>query len=290
MSMRTILFSALFLASAFPVLGQTAVGSGAFGFSNGVHPTFTCILEGTDARFVESWWKDELKRISADVSNKKELIGAAALVPQVSADTVRILVKAEQRKGSPMLTLHVAMLTSLGWVGPDSDQREFDGGKAFVQERCTQLRRQLAQQELTDAERALARMNNELSGLQRERERAASGIERSKQRGQEAMDEQEKLQQEIAEKEKALEKLRGEVGPTPSEADAKLLADQQKQLAKTQDKIRRAQDDERDMVKRAQELAWDVKKNEEDQERKRAEIERQEQLAKQLREKLEAIR
>lgn len=289
MRMRQPLLTTLLFLSALSSVAQTTIGTGAFGFSNGVHPTLTCILEGTDARFVESWWKDELKRISMEVSNKKELIGAAALVPNVSPDTVRIMVKAEQRKGSPMLTLHVAMLTTAGWVGPDSDQRALEGGKAFVRDRCTQLRRQLAQQELTDAERALARLNNELNGLQREKERAESGITRSKQRGQEALADEEKLSQEVADKEKALEKLRAETGPAPTEADAKLIADQEKQLGKSRDKLRRAQDEQRDMVKRAQELAWDVKKNEEDQGRKRTEIERQEQLVKQLREKLEAI-
>ena len=54
-------------------------------------------------------------------------------MPQVVPDTVRVLVKAEQRKGSPLLTAHVAILTTAGFVGPSSDDKVFDAAQAFVQ-------------------------------------------------------------------------------------------------------------------------------------------------------------
>ena len=72
--MRTI-FSSLVVATCLlviaPAHAQTSVGNGSFGFSNGVHPTFTFLFEGTDTRYVESYWRDELKKISKEVSNKK---------------------------------------------------------------------------------------------------------------------------------------------------------------------------------------------------------------------------
>ena len=70
----------------------------------------------------------------------------------------------------------------------------------------------------------------------------------------------------------------------------KLLADLLKQEARLQDKRRRAGEDEVNQKKKAEELAWEVKQNAEAQVRKAAEVTRQEQLVKQLREKLEAIR
>jgi len=286
-------FLALFLLVAAAPLGsagQPAVSIGSYAFSDGVHPTFTFPFEGTDARFVEAWWKDELKGISQAVSNKKEVVAAGALLPQVSPDTVRVLVKAEQRKGVPMLTAHVAVLTREGWMAPSSDPRAFEAAKAFVQERSTLLRRQLAQQELTQAEKGLARLISELNGLQREKERAEAGIERSRQRAAEAVREQERLAAEAEEVSRKAEAQRKENAQGPDAEGERLLADLLKQQARAAEKRKRAGEDELSARKRAEELAQEVRKNLQDQERKRVEVQRQEELVQQLRAKLDAIR
>lgn len=286
--MRKSLIIAVLLAGA--VQAQQGVQVSAFSFSNGVHPTLSFQFEGTDARYVESWWKDELKRISKDVSNKKEVVAAFALLPQVSPDTVRVMMKADQRKGMPFVVAHVAILTTQGWVGPDSEARAFDAAKAYVQDQSTLLRRQLAQQEVTAAEKALSRLNTELSNLKREKERAEAGIEKSKQREAEAVQDQESLAKEHEELSAKAEAQRKENAAEASADGEKLLADQMKQLARLQDKRRKAGEDELHQRKKAEELAGDVKKSLEDQERKSTEIARQEQLVNQLRKKLAAIR
>ncbi len=148
MNRISTLLSALILATGL-LAQQTAVEVSSFAFSDGVHPTFSFLFEGTDVKYVESFWRDELKKISTSVSSKKEVIGAGALLPQVSPDTVRILVKAEQRKNSPLITAHVAILTTAGYVGPTTNERAYEAARAFVQQHSTALRRQLAQQELT---------------------------------------------------------------------------------------------------------------------------------------------
>ncbi|MBK6829362.1 MAG: hypothetical protein IPG92_00825 [Flavobacteriales bacterium] len=277
-----------FLLTTF-IQAQTNVSISSYTFSNGVHPTISFLFEGTDVKYVEGFWRDELKRMSQEVSSKKEVIGAGALLPQVSPDTVRVLVKAEQRKGSPMLTAHVAILTRSGWVGPDSDPAVFEGAKSFVQERSTALRRQLAQQELTKAERALMNLRNDLSGLQRDKERAEAGIEKSKQKAAEALQEQERTQKDLDELVPKVEAQRAANTTTPNEENAKLLSDLLKQQSRLQDKHRKALDDERAMKKKADDLAWDIRKNVEDQARKSEEIARQETLVASLREKLAAI-
>lgn len=288
--MRTALLA--IVASMLPRLAdaQADVTISSFAFSNGVHPTLSFQFEGTDVRYVESWWKDELKRVSREVSSRKEVTGAAALLPQISSDTVRVLMKAEQRKGAPFLTAHVAFLTRDGWVGPSSDARAFEGAKAYVRQQSTLLRHQLAQQELTTAEKGLARLNTELSGLQREKERAEAGIVKNKQRGTEAIQEQEDLEKEQEEMAARVEAQRKENATAPSTEGEKALADLLKQQARLQEKRRKAGEDEVQAKKKSEELAWTIKKNVEDQARKREEIVRQEQLVKQLREKLDGIR
>ena len=284
---RTLLVFGL-LATLFSH-AQTTVTVGSYTFSSGVHPTLDFVFEGTDVKYVESYWRDELKKMAREVSNKKEVIGAGVLLPQVSPDTVRVLVKAEQRKGAPLLTAHVAVLTTAGWLSPQSEPIRYEAAKSFVQERSTALRRQLAQQALTDAERGAARLQNDLSGLQREKERAEASIEKSKQRAAEALAEQERTQKELDAIGPKVDAQRLTNSSEPSEEHAKELSDLLKQQARLQDKHRKALDEERSMKKKADDLAWEIKKNVEDQARKSEEIARQEVLVKTLREKLQAI-
>jgi hypothetical protein len=269
---------------------QPVVTVSSASFSTGVHPTLSFEFEGADAKYVEAWWKDELKRVSRDVANKKEVVAAGALLPQVSRDTVRVLVKAEQRKGAPFVTAHVAMRTTQGWVAPGSDAAAYEAAKAYVQQQSTMLRRQLAQQELTTAEKGLAKLGSELDMMRREQERAEAGIEKAKQRAAEAVQEAAALATQadaLAAKAEEQRKANSEASDAEGE---KALADLMKQQARLQEKRRKAGDEEVQQRKKAQELAEEVRKNTQDQERKGAEIVRQEQLVKQLRDKLAAIR
>jgi hypothetical protein len=286
--MRTI--TILFALAALMADAQQTVQVSSAPFSTGIHPTLSFQFEGTDVKYVEAWWKDELKRVSRDVSSRKEVVAAAALLPQVSPDTVRVLVKAEQRKGAPFVMAHVAVLTTQGWVGTAGDAKALEAAKAYVQQQSTLLRRQLAQQELTTAEKGLSRLNGELTQLQRDKERAEAGIEKAKQRAAEAVEEQGRLAKEGDELVKRIEGQQKENAAEPGTEGEKALADLLKQQAKAQDRRRKAIDEEAQQRKRADELAWEVRKNGEEQERKRAEIARQEQLVKAMREKLEAIR
>jgi len=287
--LRTLSITALLAATGL-LAQQPQVEVSSFAFSDGVHPTFSFLFEGTDTKYVESFWKDELKKVSVSVSTKKEVIGIAAVVPQVSGDTVRVLMKAEQRKGSPLLTAHVAILSTNGFIGPNSDAKIFEAAKAFVQQRNTQLRRQLAEQELSLGEKGLAKLNGELQDLQREKERAAAGIEKSKQRAAEAVIEQEKTKSEAEELGPRIMALQAELTTTPSEGGTKELNGLIKDRNKAQERTRKAQDDERNMTKKADDLTWAIKKNVEDQAKKSEAIAQQETLVKTLREKLSDIR
>lgn len=286
---RYSLFAASVLIATW-LNAQATVSVSSFSFSNGVHPTLSFQFEGTDVDYVESWWKDELKRVSREVTNKKEVVAASAVLPQITADTVRVLMKAEQRKGAPFTVAHVAFLTNEGWVGPSSDTRVFEGAKAYVQQQSTLLRRQLAQQELTVAEKGLARLSQELSNLQRDKERAESSIEKAKLRAAEAVLEQERLAREQEELTRKSDAQRKENADEPDAEGEKALGELLKEQSKSQARHGKAIEEEAHQKKKAEELAWEVKKNAEAQLRKRDEVARQEQLVKAMREKLEAIR
>lgn len=287
--LRFFLPTLLLVLSLTTASGQTTVSPSSFRFSSGVHPTFSFVFEGTDVKYVESYWRDELKKISDEVSNKKELIAAGALIPQISADTVRVLVKAEQRKGSPLLTAHVAFLTSAGYVGPSSNDKVFNGAQVFVQQHSTALRRQLAQQELTDAEKGLARLRTELSDLQRQKERDESSIEKSKQKAAEAVTEQDRTKKELDDLAPRIDAQRNAVVSAPSDEATKELSRLLKEQTRAQDRNRKAMEMERSMTKKADELTQGIKKNVEEQTRKQEAIDRQDTLVNTLREKLAAI-
>lgn len=279
-----------FILIAVGLSAQGSVSVSSFPFSNGVHPTLSFQFEGTDVKYVESWWKDELKRVSREVSNKKEVIGAGALLPQITGDTVRVLMKAEQRKGAPFTVAHVAFLTREGWLGPSSDARAFEGARTYVQQQSTMLRRQLAQQELSIAEKGLAKLDQELSSLQRDKERMESSIEKAKQRAAEAVQEQERLVREDEELASKINAQRKENAAEPDAEGEKALAALLKEQSRSQARRAKAIAEEADQKKKAEELAWEVKKNLEAQERKRGDIAKQEQLVQAMREKLDSIR
>ena len=282
----------IFLFPLIATLGlaaQNTVTPSSYTFSDGIHPTFSFLFEGTDTKYVESYWKDELKKISGSISTKKELTASAALIPSISSDTVRVLVKAEQRKGAALTMAHVAILTSEGYLGPNSNDKAFEAGKAFVQQHSTLIRHQLATQELTLAERGLTKLQGELQNLQHEKERAEAGIEKSKQRAAEAALEQEGLRTEVGSYGPKISTLRSDPGTSADEAKTKELADLEKQQKKAQDKLRKAEETERSMTKKSDDLTWAIKKNVEEQARKSEAVAQQETLVTSLREKLSTI-
>ena len=122
------------LASA-TVHAQSAPGLSAYQFSDGVHPTFDATFEDARERDVASFWRNELKSISVKVTNKKELIGAAARIPAASPDTMRILIAVDRPKGGLYTTAHIAFLSTAGYVGPDTPERELNGCTQWVQQR-----------------------------------------------------------------------------------------------------------------------------------------------------------
>lgn len=283
------------LAVALSVLCRLAaqpvtVELGSFMFSTGVHPTFDARFEGTDVRSVENFWKSELKAISVDVTNKKELIGIAARIPSVSPDTLHILIKAERPKGYAWTTAHIAIRTGNGFVGPDAPDRERTACEAYVQQRAVTFQRQLAQAAVEKGERDLSRLKNDLEMLVREKARAEGAIEKNKQKDAEAVKEKGTTDQELEKLGPEMEALAKEQAATPTAEGAKELKDKQKDRTKLQDRSRRLADTSVGAQKKVKVLEWEIKKNIDDQAAKQKDIGKQEAVVAGLREKLGSIR
>lgn len=271
------------LAIAAPLLAQDPPSFGAFQFSNGVHPTVDATFEGTDQRTVERYWRDELKAISLKTSNKKELTGEAARIPSASPDTLRIMVGVERPKGSIYTTAHLAFLTTAGYVGPDSPDRERNACSEWVQQRTLVLRRQLAQAEVDRQQKLLDNLKRDLDMLRRDQQRAEDNIRRSQQRIDQSVKDSTEASQQLAAPAVA-------AAGTDSTAQAAATKQHAKEMAKWEDRRKRAGRTHTAMAKRIQDLQWSLKKNSGDQAAKQQQITAQEAAVKSAQEKLQAIR
>ena len=283
------IFRSLILAS---VIASFAIGAvaqqpfapvmGAYQFSNGVHPVISAVFPNSDARTVSNFWKAELKAISAKVTDKKELIGAAARIPSASPDTIRILIATEQRKGDKNVVVRIAFQTRTGYVAQDSPEREITSCTEWVRQRSVTLLKQVAQKNLDEAQRQLDRYQRDLGQLERESDRAEESLRRTEQRGTDA-------QKEKAEADSILALPAGRAAGTDSLeaiADAKTQAKEQRAWTKRRD---RAIYTSKSMDKKADDLRWASKKNKEDQEKQEAVIARQQDAVNGLKRDLDAI-
>lgn len=272
------------LLAAGQTRAQVAPSMGAFQFGNGVHPTFDAAFEDASAREVERFWQNEVKAISMKVSGRKELTGHAARIPAASPDTLQVLLTVEKPKGGLYATAHIAFLTTSGYVGPDSREREVAACTEWVRQRMVTLQRQLAQAALDRGQRQLDAGNRQLDLLKREGQRAGDNLRRSQQR----------IEQAVLDSAEAARQLRQLSAPdSASHADTATAALHEKQLrkeqAKWQDRAKRSAYTKQGLEKRVKDLQWAIRKNGEDQAAKQAGIERQQAVVKQLQEKLQAI-
>lgn len=275
----------LFLHGAVKLHAQSVPGISAYQFSSGVHPTLDATFEDASGSDVTTFWRNELKAISVKVTNKKELIGAAARIPSASADTIRILIAVEKPKGALFTTAHIAFLTTSGFVGPDSPERELTGCTEWVQQRTVILRRQVAQAELDRATRDLENLTRQLDMLKRENQRAENGILKAQQRGEQAERDKQELEGQL----KGLAEPVREAGIDSTE-QAQLEKDRLRDQRKMVSRVTRAVKTSQAMEKKVQDLQWAIKKNEEDQVAKQNEVDRQQQVVNDLQEKLRNIR
>jgi SMC interacting uncharacterized protein involved in chromosome segregation len=268
---------------------QTAVNNSSFTFPSGVRPTFSVVFTKADAAQVEKWYKDQLKAISSDIGGKKEIIGIGTRLPEVSSDTIRVFLKADQPKKSEDVTLQAAFLVNGTFVGPDSEQRQVEGCRSWMYQRAVMLKKELAQKDLDAANKQLALLQTEQTGLVKEKDRAQSTIEKTQ--AAIVKDEQEKVavEGESTALVTRVQAKQQEVGANASEENTKelqaLLKEQQKLKSKGEKLTERIADNK----KKVEDLQFAIKKNLGEQDAKNKMIEVQKKAVEELTAKLAGI-
>lgn len=259
-------------------------------YSDGVHPCFSVTFDDTELRIVDDYWRNVLKGISHRVSGRKELIGVAALVPAISPDTMRILVKTETSKSLPRVTVHVAFRTTQGYAGRDGDERMTESSRAFVAEKALAFQRENAHARLKDAEKRLKRLQQDLDLLVREHERATGQREKALQRAVSAAEDEVKLVQEAAALRTELERIKARQEADPSEEGERELKDMTRRINKAESGIKNAASQQGSSENRASDIARAIERNLQDQDKKRGEISKQEAEVERRTQAYEAIR
>jgi hypothetical protein len=280
------LFALLFSIAA---TAQTDVRNTSLAFAGGVYPTFSVVFSGTDKATVEKWFKDQLKPISADLGGKKELMSIGTRLPEVSSDTIRLFMKADQPKGSQEVTAHVAFRVNMAFVGPDNEERQREGCRTWVYQNAVMLKKHLAQKDLEAGQKQLGLLENELAGLVKEKDRAQNGIEKAQRNIIE--DEQAKVGTEGETKimETTIDAKKQEVATAPTETNTKELQTLMKDQEKLRKKAQKLSNDIEDGKKKIEDLRFQIKKNLADQDTKSKAIEAQKKIVEELTAKLAGI-
>lgn len=279
----------LALFSAFAVSAQTQVRNASFTFAGGVYPTYSVVFNGTDKATVEKWFKDQLKPISADMAGKKEVMSIGTRLPEVSSDTMRVFVKADQVKGGKEVTAHVAFRVNMAFVGPDNDERQREGCRDWMYQNSVMLKKNIAQDELEAGRKQLGVLEGELAGLVKEKDRAQNAIEKTENRIME--DEKERIDTEGASKtmETTVDSKKQEVASASTEENTKEL----QSLLKEQDKLKRKSvkltESIADGKKKIEDLQFQIKQNLAAQDTKSKAIVSQKKVVEELTAKLAGI-
>ncbi len=285
----SLLLSAFVGALTLFAQGPTVVEMRSYSFSNGVHPTFAVVHTDTDQRTVEAHWRDVIKNVSSKVTGKKELIGMAALVSEISPDTIRILMKSESVKSLSQVTVHIAFLTTRGYVGTSSDSSMVRSARAFVYRHALALRMELANKELALAERYLKGYERDLAMLQRELERAEGQLARTEMKDSTAVLDQARTKEELRGMETDLANKNKQQDTEPDVEAEEDLKDMQKAQRKVQGQHDKAVKAEQQAIKRSASLEETIRRNKEAQVKKEQQIERQRAHVEELREKVKSI-
>ncbi len=284
-SLLTLLSSLL----SFTLLAQTEVRNASFTFAGGVYPTYSVVFNGTDKATVEKWFKDQLKPVSADMGGKKEVMSIGTRLPEVSGDTIRVFVKADQLKGSKDVTAHVAFRSNMTFIGPDNDERQREGCRSWMYQNSVMLKKTIAQKDLEAGQKQLSILESDMTGLLKEKDRAQNTIEKTQRNIIEA--EQDKVGAEGESKimETTIDAKKQQVATSPTEENTKELQSLMKDQEKLRKKAQKLTQDIEDGKKKVEDLQFQIKQNLAAQDTKGKAIEAQKKVVDELTTKLAGI-
>lgn len=277
------------LFTALAIQAQTVVNTSSYAFSSGVAPTFSVTFPKADAAQVEKWYKEQLKSISADMGGKKELMSIGTRLPEISADTLRVFLKADKPKKAEDVTVHAAFRVNGAFVGPDSEQRQVEGCRSWMYQRAVMLKKELAQKELDAGTKRLGVLEGDLALLVKEKDRAQGSIEKTQGRITDNEKEKAEVDGESTAMVTTVDAKRQEVANSPSEENTKALTALLKQQEKLKGRSEKLTDNIADGKKKVEDLQFQIKKNLSDQEAKAREVDAQKRLVEELKAKLMGV-
>ncbi|MBL7984150.1 MAG: hypothetical protein JNM91_04090 [Flavobacteriales bacterium] len=277
------------LAFTLELAAQTAVNNSSYTFSTGVQPTFSVLLENADPAMVEKWYKEQLKAVSADMAGKKEVMSIGTRLPEISSDTIRVFLKADQPKKAKDVTVHAAFRVNGVYVGPDSDARQVEGCRSWMYQRAVMLKKELAQKALDAATKQQRVLEDQLAGLVKEKDRAQNTIEKTQ--GNIMDDEKAKVETdgEVVTMKTTIDAKKQDVANSATEENTKALQGLIKEEEKLKRKSEKLAKDIASGKKRIEDLQFQIKKNLEDQDAKSKAIDAQKKVVEELTTKLGAI-
>jgi hypothetical protein len=285
--MRYFLLPAVALCTAS--FAQTEVRQSSFTFSDGTHPTFVVTFDNADASQMESWYKGQLKDISDDIANKKETRASGVHIADISPDTITVLCKADRSKKSGVVSLHMAFRVNGEWLSTTSDKRMIEGAKNFCYAKAVAYKKVVLQQQLTEAERALARLQSEQATLEKDQRRYEEGIEKNKEKGLQAGKDKVQAEADLKTNEVAIDSKKSEIITAPSQENTEALQKLMRENEKLKDRIDRLGNQALDADKKVNELRESTRKNLTEQDNKHKAIEAQTKVVADLRAALASV-
>lgn len=271
------------------VQAQTEVRNTTFAFSGGVYPTFSVVLADIDAGDVEKYMKERLKPISLELGGKKEVMSIGTRLPAVSADTMRVFVKAEQAGKGGDVTTHVAFRLNNAFVGPESGEKERAGCREWVYQQAVMLKKNIAQEKAEEEQKQLDRLQADLADLIKDKVRLENALEKNDRKVADDQREREQVDGEGKLMAERVAAKRQEMNTAPSEQLTKDHESLEKEQEKLTHKAAKLAEDIADGRKKSEELQYEVKLNLLNQDLKNKEIAGQSKVVKEMVEKQAAI-
>lgn len=278
------------IGTSIALNAQTEVMRSTMSFSDGTYPTMMATFENANASAVESWYKDQLRDASKDVSSKKEVRALGARVPEVMSDTITVLCKAEEKKND-RVEVHLAYRVHGAWVGNDNlDAKYVDGAKKHALALAVRYNRQLLEAALANEQKGQGRSEGELADLIKEKGRVESSLEKTRNEGVEAEKEKTQAESDLKTNDSAVSSKHSAMGSNPTEEEAKQFLDLVKNGTKLKEKIEKETKKMDDAAKKVTELEEQLKDNVAATEVKQKEVDEQGKKVEAARKALEGVK
>lgn len=286
--MRSSLFF-LGMHLAALVQAQTEVRNTTFAYSGGVYPAFSVVFADIDAGDVEKYMRERLKPISLELGGKKEVMSIGTRIPAVSADTMRVFVKAEQAGKGGDVTTHVAFRLNNAFVGPESAEKELAGCREWVYQQAVMLKKNIAQEKAEEEQKRLDRLQADLADLVKDKARLENALEKNDRKVADDQREREQVEGEGKLMAERVAAKRQEMNTAPSEQLTKDHESLEKEQEKLTHKAAKLAEDIADGRKKSEELQYGIKLNLLNQDLKNKEIAGQSKVVKEMVEKQATI-